>query len=77
MENYVARFEMLGFGMIVHFGLYSILGKGAAEKIFAERFPNIMERYAILEYIYDEITEFMKKIASEANVPKALKNPHN
>ena len=28
MENYVARFEMLGFGMIVHFGLYSILGKG-------------------------------------------------
>ena len=55
----------------------SILGKGAAEKIFAERFPNIMERYAILEYIYDEINEFMKKIASEANVPKALKNSHN
>lgn len=28
MENYIARFEKLGFGMIVHFGLYSILGKG-------------------------------------------------
>lgn len=54
-----------------------ILGKGASERIFAERFPNIMERYAILKYIYDEITEFMKKIESEANVQKTFKNPHN
>ena len=26
--NYVERFEKLGFGMFVHFGLYSIVGKG-------------------------------------------------
>lgn len=28
MEDYVTRFEKLGFGMMIHFGLYSILGKG-------------------------------------------------
>ena len=55
----------------------SILGKGAAEKIFAERFPNIMERYAILEYIYDEITEFMNGIAGEKNVPETLEGSDN
>ncbi len=28
MDNYVTRFEKLGFGMFVHFGLYSVIGKG-------------------------------------------------
>ena len=28
MYEYVKEFENLGFGMFVHFGLYSILGKG-------------------------------------------------
>ena len=28
MYEYVTRFEKLGFGMFVHFGLYSIVGKG-------------------------------------------------
>lgn len=28
MYEYVKRFEKLGFGMFVHFGLYSVLGKG-------------------------------------------------
>ena len=28
MYEYVKQFEDLGFGMFVHFGLYSILGKG-------------------------------------------------
>ncbi|MBQ4270150.1 MAG: alpha-L-fucosidase [Clostridia bacterium] len=27
-NDYVARFERLGFGMFVHFGLYSLRGKG-------------------------------------------------
>ena len=26
--NYVEKFEKLGFGLFVHFGLYSVLGKG-------------------------------------------------
>ena len=28
MTDYVTRFEKLGFGMFVHFGLYSVIGKG-------------------------------------------------
>ncbi|MBO5068581.1 MAG: alpha-L-fucosidase, partial [Clostridia bacterium] len=27
-NNYIADFEKLGFGLFVHFGLYSIVGKG-------------------------------------------------
>ena len=26
--NYIDRFEKMGFGMFVHFGLYSVIGKG-------------------------------------------------
>ena len=26
--EYIKQFEKLGFGMFVHFGLYSVLGKG-------------------------------------------------
>lgn len=54
-----------------------ILGKGSAEKIFAERFPNIAERYAVLKYVYDEITEFMNGIAGEKNVPETLEGSDN
>lgn len=28
METYVHRFEKLGFGLFIHFGIYSVLGKG-------------------------------------------------
>lgn len=28
MDNYIHRFEKLGFGLFVHFGIYSVLGKG-------------------------------------------------
>ena len=28
MYEYIARFKNLGFGMFVHFGLYSVAGKG-------------------------------------------------
>ena len=28
VKQYVKEFEKLGFGMFVHFGLYSLLGKG-------------------------------------------------
>lgn len=36
MYEYVKRFEKLGFGMFVHFGLYSILGKGEWAKCIHE-----------------------------------------
>ena len=54
-----------------------ILGEGSAEKIFAGRFPNIAERYAVLKYVYDEITEFMNGIAGEKNVPETLEGSDN
>ena len=28
VEKRIAAFEQLGFGMFVHFGLYSVMGKG-------------------------------------------------
>ena len=28
IKQYIKEFEKLGFGMFVHFGLYSVLGKG-------------------------------------------------
>ena len=33
MTDYVTRFEKLGFGMFVHFGLYSVIGKGEWAKL--------------------------------------------
>jgi len=48
--QYIANFEKLGFGMFVHFGLYSMVGKGEwhywsdpncdREKYFSEEFAN-------------------------------------
>ena len=32
VKEYIKNFEKLGFGMFVHFGLYSILGKGEWSK---------------------------------------------
>ena len=42
MTDYVTRFEKLGFGMFVHFGLYSVIGKGEWAKSLCE-IPN--EKY--------------------------------
>lgn len=55
----------------------SILGVGSASAIFAGRFENIVERYAVLRYIYDELTAFMKSISEEKNVQPESENPHN
>ena len=52
----------------------SILGDGSASKIFADRLPNIVERYAVLKYVYDEIIAFTKKIAEEKNVQSEAEN---
>ena len=55
----------------------SVLGIGSAAAIFAGRFENIVERYAVLRYIYDELTAFMKSISEEKNVQPETENPHN
>ena len=33
VKKYIQDFEKLGFGMFVHFGLYSVLGKGEWAKL--------------------------------------------
>lgn len=55
-------------------GIDMLLGDGSAEAIFAERFPDITERYAVLRYIYDELTAFMQKISGEKNVQSEAEN---
>lgn len=55
-------------------GIDILLGDGSAAAIFADRFPNAVERYAVLQYVYDEIIAFMKKIAEEKNVQSEAEN---
>lgn len=45
-KKYVADFEKLGFGMFVHWGLYSQLGQG--EWIFTQGYKGTMEEYSKL-----------------------------
>ena len=51
MFEYIKRFERLGFGMFVHFGLYSVLGKGewylSTEKISPAEYENLTKRFKI------------------------------
>lgn len=44
--KYIADFEQLGFGMFIHWGLYSQLGKG--EWYFTLGYPGTMEQYSQL-----------------------------
>ena len=55
-------------------GIDMLLGDGSAAAIFADRFPNAVERYAVLQYVYDEIIAFMKKIAEKKNVQSEAEN---
>ncbi|MBP0958384.1 MAG: hypothetical protein J5997_13605 [Oscillospiraceae bacterium] len=55
----------------------SILGVGAASAIFAGRFESIAERYAVLKYIYDELTAFFNDISEGKNVQSEAENHHN
>ncbi|UKI16743.1 MAG: hypothetical protein L6V87_02335 [Ruminococcus sp.] len=49
-------------------GIDILLGDGSAAAIFADRFPNAVERYAVLQYVYDEIIAFTKNCGGEKNV---------
>ena len=59
VNDYVKRFEKLGFGMFVHFGLYSQLGKGEWVKDF----------YKIPDADYDPLT---KRFAPKADWAEQL-----
>ena len=61
--GYVARFEKFGFGMFVHFGLYSLLAKGE----WTYRFDNVPEKeYEALSGRFDVKKDFAKEIVSAA-----------
>lgn len=50
----IARFEKLGFGLFLHFGLYSLLGKGEwvqdFEKIPVQEYERLAERFTVEKF---------------------------
>lgn len=54
-----------------------ILGKGAADTIFAGREKSTFERLDVLAYIYCEITDFTSRIRGEKNVYPKTKHNRN
>jgi hypothetical protein len=50
----IARFEELGFGLFLHFGLYSLLGKDAwiqdFEKIPVQEYEPLAERFTVEKF---------------------------
>ena len=66
MENYdyIERFKRLGFGMFVHFGLYSILGEGEWY-LSANRSPN-KRLYEKLPMRFDPVKNWAKELVKIA-----------
>ena len=49
VKEYIKRFEKLGFGMFVHFGLYSVHGKGEwayNRNITPAEYETLFDRFA-------------------------------
>lgn len=63
VKKYIQDFEKLGFGMFVHFGLYSILGKGEWAK-FSLGVPD--EEYAALPGLFQPRREWAAELAAAA-----------
>ena len=63
MYEYVKDFEKLGFGMFVHFGLYSVLGKGEWAK-FHLNIPD--EKYEKLTAKFNVKKNFAKELVAAA-----------
>lgn len=63
MYSYVRDFEKLGFGMFVHFGLYSILGKGEWAK-FRYNIPD--EKYSALTKKFKVKKNFARELVKVA-----------
>ena len=63
MYEYVKRFEKLGLGLFVHFGLYSVLGKGE----WAQNIHHIpMEEYRKLANKFNPNKNWAKNLAKTA-----------
>lgn len=63
IKQYVKDFEKLGLGMFVHFGLYSVLGKGEWAKCLLE-IPD--EEYEKLAWQFDPAPDWAKKLVKTA-----------
>jgi len=63
VKQYIKDFENLGFGMFVHFGLYSVLGKGEWSKGFL-KIPD-EEYYPMMEE-FDPKKDWAKELVSTA-----------
>ena len=63
VKQYIKDFENLGFGMFVHFGIYSVLGKGEWAK-HIHNIPN--EEYYILMEQFDPKPDWAKELVATA-----------
>ena len=63
VKQYIKEFENLGLGMFVHFGLYSVLGKGEWAK-FIHKIPD-EEYYSIMEQ-FDPKKDWAKELVATA-----------
>lgn len=63
VKNYIKEFEKLGFGMFVHFGLYSVLEKGAWAKAV---FRISDEEYAVLPGKFNPKPQWARELAGMA-----------
>ena len=63
VKEYVKEFEKLGFGMFVHFGIYSVLGKGEWVK---SRHAISDEEYFQLTEVFDPKPDWAKKLVEAA-----------
>lgn len=66
MENYIRRYENLGYGMFVHFGLYSILGKGEwylalNKKADKEKYDALTSKFTVSSHWAKDLVRTAKK----------------
>lgn len=67
--RYIDRFRKLGMGLFVHFGLYSVLGKGewylSTGKILRERYEGLTERFRIRKDWAKELVKTAKEAGAK------------
>ena len=65
IEKRILEFEKLGFGMFVHFGLYSVLGKGEwamsdTNIVSRQSYKELIDQFCVKEGFFREIAETAK-----------------
>lgn len=64
-EERISRFEKLGYGMFIHWGLYSQIGKGewvqSSNKLSKDKYSKLADSFTAEEFDAAEIVEIAKK----------------